>query len=261
MVWKSAAIGGVRKLAGTAVHRGYSLIRRLGEISPTSPGGKRFHRLGEGVSIAFPQGTIFGDPWISIGDHTLIGTHVSISAGFMPNLDLGPDVIVKIGAGCSIGRGSHIVGHQSIVIGDDVFTGPYVYITDQNHTYSQLDAPIGRQWPENSAVEIGTGCWIGTGAVILPGTRLGRNVAVAGGAVVRGEFPDHCVIGGVPAKVIRRYDEDEGWLPPMKNRPPLISAEELALLSVDGLEGLQILQDKLREEDLMREKKRHEQAG
>lgn len=47
----------------------------------------------------------------------------------------------------------------------------------------------------------------------------------------------------------------------MKNRPPLISAEELALLSVDGLEGLQILQDKLREEDLMREKKRHEQAG
>ncbi|MEO5876265.1 MAG: acyltransferase, partial [Streptosporangiaceae bacterium] len=205
---------GARRLAGSAVHRGYALLRRLGEISPSSPGGKRFHKLGEGVSIAFPQGAIFGDPWISIGEHTLVGTHVSISAGFMPGLDLGPGVIVRIGASCSIGRGSHIVGHQSIVIGDDVFTGPYVYITDQNHTYSQLDVPIGRQWPENSAVEIGAGCWIGTGAVILPGTRLGRNVAVAGGAVVRGEFPDHCVIAGVPAKIVRRYDEDEGWLPP-----------------------------------------------
>jgi acetyltransferase-like isoleucine patch superfamily enzyme len=55
-------------------------------------------------------------------------------------------------------------------------------------------------------VVIGAGCWIGTGAIVLPGTRLGRNVAVAGGAVVRGEFPDHCVIAGVPAKIVRSFD-------------------------------------------------------
>ncbi len=254
---------GARRLAGKAVHRAYALIRRLGEISPASPGGKRFHHLGEGACIAFPQGAIFGEPWISVGAHTLVGTHVSISAGFVPGLDLGPDVIVRIGESCSIGRGTHIVGHQSIVIGNDVFTGPYVYVTDQNHTYAQLDAPIGRQWPENSPVEIGDGCWLGTGSIILPGTRLGRNVAVAGGAVVRGEFPDNCVIGGVPAKILRRYDSEEGWLPPLKNKPQLITAEELALLSVEGMRGLQELQDKLREENqsIREDRERREQAG
>ncbi|ROO90686.1 transferase family hexapeptide repeat protein [Actinocorallia herbida] len=237
---------GVRKLAAAAVHRAYALVRRLGEITPATPGGKRFHHLGEGVCIAFPQGAIFGDPWISIGAHTLIGTHVSISAGFVPDLDLGPDVIVKIGSACSIGRGSHIVGHQSIEIGKDVFTGPYVYITDQNHTYAELDAPIGRQWPENAPVEIGDGCWLGTQAVILPGTRLGKNVAVAAGAVVRGEFPDNCVIGGIPAKILRRHDPDEGWIPPMKDRP-VPTAEELALLAL-SMEGMQELQDRMRKD-------------
>ena len=55
-------------------------------------------------------------------------------------------------------------------------------------------------------MRIGSGCWIGANAVILPGTVLGRNVVVAAGSVVRGEFPDHCVVGGVPAKMLRRYE-------------------------------------------------------
>src|ERR1044072_3116538 len=45
-------------------------------------------------------------------------------------------------------------------------------------------------------VEIGPGCWIGTGAVILPGARIGRNVVVAAGAVGRGGVPDHAVGAG-----------------------------------------------------------------
>jgi hypothetical protein len=134
------------------------------------------------------------------------------------------------------------VGHQSIEIGDDVFTGPNVYITDQNHSYGDPRTPIGRQWPENNPVVIGDGCWIGTGAIILPGTRLGRNVAVAGGAVVRGEFPDHSVVGGVPAKVLRSYDPDLGWQPPLRN-DAAIDLEALAALSVDGLNDVQLLQE------------------
>ncbi|TDB86832.1 acyltransferase [Actinomadura sp. KC216] len=230
-----------------ALHRTLEWVQRRGEITPQTPGRRRFAYLGEGVCIGFPVGAVYGEPWISIGDHTLVGTHVTISAGFVPGLDLGPDVVVRIGGSCSIGRGTHIVGHQSIVIGDDVFTGPNVYITDQNHSYGDLHTPIGRQWPENNPVVIGDGCWIGTGAIILPGTRLGRNVAVAGGAVVRGEFPDHAVIGGVPAKILRSHDKENGWQPPLRTHP-LMSLDELAALSVNGLEGLQVLQDKLREE-------------
>ncbi|MBW8481810.1 acyltransferase [Actinomadura parmotrematis] len=231
-----------------AVHRGWEWTRRQGEITPRTPGRRRFAYLGEGACIGFPVGALYGEPWISIGDHTLVGTHVTISAGFVPGLDLGPDLVVRIGKGCSLGRGTHIVGHQSIEIGDDVFTGPNVYITDQNHTYADLGMPVGRQWPENNPVVIGDGCWIGTGAIILPGTRLGRNVAVAGGAVVRGEFPDHAVIGGVPAKVLRRHDPETGWQPPLRNQDAAMSLQDLVGLSVDGMAGLQILQDRLRAE-------------
>jgi acetyltransferase-like isoleucine patch superfamily enzyme len=141
----------------------------------------------------------------------LIGANVTISVGFVPGLYLGDEPLVRIGDGVVLGRGSHIIGHRSIDIGDDVYTGPNAYITDQNHAYSNPDMPIGKQWPVEAPVAIGPGCWLGANAVILPGTVLGRNVVVAAGSVVRGEFPDHCVVGGVPARMLRRYEADTGW--------------------------------------------------
>jgi acetyltransferase-like isoleucine patch superfamily enzyme len=66
----------------------------------------------------------------------------------------------------------------------------------------------------NSSVVIGAGTWLGTGAVILPGAAIGRNVVVAAGAVVRGKVPDYAVVGGVPAKVIREYVAGSGWAAP-----------------------------------------------
>ncbi|MGV9328055.1 acyltransferase [Streptosporangium sandarakinum] len=204
----------LRRALGTLVHRGWSALRAAGAVTPASPGGYRFRRLGEGACLAFPVGAVFGEQWIEIGEHTLVGERVSISAGMGPGVDLGPDSVVRIGGHCSIGRGGHIVGHQSIDIGDHVFTGPYVYITDQNHVYDDPETPIGRQWPRNNPVAIGSGSWLGTGAIILPGTRIGRQCVVAAGAVVRGEFPDHSVIAGIPARVVRHHVPGHGWLPP-----------------------------------------------
>jgi acetyltransferase-like isoleucine patch superfamily enzyme len=210
----------LRRIVGRLIHHGWAAVRAAGTVSPANPAGYRFRRLGEGTRLAFPVGAIFGEEWIEIGDHTLVGERVSLSAGMGPGVDLGPGSIVRIGRGCSIGRGSHIVGHLSIDIGEDVFTGPYVYITDQNHVYDDPEYPVGRQWPRNNPVAIGSGSWIGTGAIILPGTRIGRQSVVAGGAVVRGEFPDHCVLAGVPARVVRTYTPEEGWRPELPvNRP------------------------------------------
>jgi acetyltransferase-like isoleucine patch superfamily enzyme len=50
----------------------------------------------------------------------------------------------------------------------------------------------------------------------LPGSVIGRNVVVAAGAVVRGKVPDHAVVGGVPAKVIREYVAGSGWAAPAR---------------------------------------------
>jgi acetyltransferase-like isoleucine patch superfamily enzyme len=186
-------------------------VVEAGKITSGSRAARRFAFFGEGSAIAFPQGTVLGEHWISVGHFTLIGPQVTISAGFVPERDLGPDPIVRIGNGVVLGRGSHVVGHQSIDIGDDVYTGPYIYITDQNHGYTDPDTPIGKQWPVNEPVTVGAGSWIGTGAVILPGATIGRNVVVAAGSVVRGDVPDHCVVAGVPARVVRRLDEDGQW--------------------------------------------------
>ena len=125
--------------------------------------------------------------------------------------------MLRVGDRCVIGRGSHIVAHRSVEIGDDVFTGPYVYITDQNHGYTDPDVPIGRQWPSNETVSIGSGAWLGAGAIVLPGARIGRNVVVAAGSVVRGEVPDRCVVAGVPARVVREYIPGSGWRPPLRS--------------------------------------------
>src|SRR6202042_2505653 len=139
-----------------------------------------------GSMIAFPGGSVYGERWIVLGEDTLVGMHVTRSAGMVPGRDLGPVPVLSIGDRCVIGRGSHIVAHHSIEIGDDVYTGPYVYITDQNHSYADPQMPIGRKWLVNTAVSIGAGTWLGTGPVVLPGSAIGKNVVVAAGSVVRG---------------------------------------------------------------------------
>jgi len=210
----------VKRRAGTArrafvwraVHWGWRQFQNAGEVTPDTPGGKAFARFGRGSAMTFPAGSVFGEGWIEIGDDTLIGALVTLSAGIVPGQDLGPTPVLRVGDRCVIGRGSHIVAHESIEIGDDVWTGPYVYITDQNHSYEDPDIPIGRQWPVNRRVTIGAGSWLGAGVIVLPGARIGRNVVIAAGSVVRGEFPDRCVVAGVPARIVREHT-DVGWLP------------------------------------------------
>jgi acetyltransferase-like isoleucine patch superfamily enzyme len=196
------------------VHRAWKAVQDAGVVTAETPTGQRFGAFGRGAMMAFPVGTVYGERWIQVGEDTLIGQHVTLSAGMIPGQDLLVPSVLRIGERCVIGRGSHIVAHHSIDIGDDVYTGPYVYITDQNHGYDDPDVPIGRQIPKNTAVCIGPGSWLGAGAIILPGAQIGRNVVVAAGSVVRGEVPDRCVVAGVPAKVVREYVAGDGWSRP-----------------------------------------------
>ena len=194
------------------IHGGWDWMARHGATGPGDRLADRFGAFGRGSCLAFPTGAVFGEEWIHIGEDTLVGPYVSLSAGMVPGQKMVTDPVVRIGDRSMIGRGSHIVGHFQIDIGSDVQTGPYVYITDQNHGYENPDEVVHVQWPHDVPVIIGDGSWIGTGVVILPGTELGRNVVVAAGAVVRGTFPDHCVIAGVPARIVRRYVPGSGWV-------------------------------------------------
>ncbi len=203
-----------RALVADLIHGGWRRMQQAGVVTAESAAGRRFAAFGAGSLMAFPTGAVYGEGWIEVGDQCMIAEFVTLCAGMAPGHDLGPVPVLQIGDRCVIGRGSHIVAHHSIEIGADVFTGPYVYITDQNHSYADVEVPVGRQWPVNSSVRIGAGTWLGTGAIVLPGSTIGRNVVVAAGAVVRGKVPDYAVVGGVPAKVIREYVPGTGWTAP-----------------------------------------------
>jgi acetyltransferase-like isoleucine patch superfamily enzyme len=208
----SAAVTRRHDLAGAVVRRAWATAGRWGAIGPNSRAGRAFGQFGRGSIICFPVNAIFNEHYIHIGTDTLIGPDTTLSAGMVPGQQCVSDPVVKIGDRCLIGKGSGIVGHLSIEIGDDVWTGQHVYITDQNHGYEDLDLPISRQTMPERAVSIGDGSWLGHGTVVLPGVRIGRHVTVGANSVVVGDLPDHCVAVGNPARVIRRHLPGEGWV-------------------------------------------------
>jgi acetyltransferase-like isoleucine patch superfamily enzyme len=221
-------------------------VQRTGAVTAERPGRLRFGAMGAGTRLAFPQGTVFGEPWIHLGDHCIIGEQVTLTAGLMPDLDLGAEPILRVGNGVVLGRGSHVIADTTVTIGSDCYFGPYVYVTSTNHSYDDPQVPIGKQWPRMEPVEIGPGCWIGTGAVILPGARIGRNVVVAAGAVVRGVVPDHAVVAGAPARVVRSWTPAEGWQPPLRTPAPTpipddITPEQLLALAELDAKSLEAL--------------------
>lgn len=194
----------MRRLANRMVHAAWNRLGEVGTVRAGDAMAQRFGRFGSGSSIGFPPGAIFGERWIWIGEGTLVGPHVSLSAGMGPGQEMVTNPVVAIGNGCLIGRGSAVVGHLSIEIGDDVFTGMHVYITDQNHGYDLPDTPIGRQDPTERPVSIGAGSWLGSGVIVLPGATIGEHAVIAAQSVVRDEIPARSVAAGVPARVVKR---------------------------------------------------------
>ena len=114
------------------------------------------------------------------------------------------NILVGIDAYPGIMKGCYIQGKGGITIGDYTQVGPNVAIISANHDYYDTRKHIP------SSVIIGKYCWIGVGAKIMPGVTLGDWTVVAAGAVVTKSFPDgFCVIGGVPAKVIKQLEKDK----------------------------------------------------
>ena len=196
---------------------------RMGTAGPGTRHARRFGAVGAGSAFSFPPGPTMNSRWVHIGEATLIGPEVTLSVGMWPDEPLAPDAgwVVRFGDRVNVGRRCAFVGRVGIDVGDDVTFAPGVYVTDHNHRYADVRTPIAKQWVDEAPVRIGPGCWLGTGAVVLPGTTIGANVVVAAGSVVRGEVPDRCVVAGSPAKVVRRWDDGAGaWDPPLDDDAP-----------------------------------------
>lgn len=227
-----------RRAAGHAVHRGWRWLRDAGAVSNRNPGPYRFGELGDGTTLAFPLGTVFNERWITIGPFSIIGEQVTLSAGFLPGLDLGPEPIVRIGGGCVIGRGSHIVGHQRIELGDDVWTGPDVYITDQAHEYRDTEVPIGKQWPRNEPVSIGSKL-LDRHRRRHPPRRPDRPQRRRRRQLRRRRMrsPTTPSWPAAPARQVRTWNPEDGWQPPIRHDPPRPVPDGLTAAQLRALVG------------------------
>jgi acetyltransferase-like isoleucine patch superfamily enzyme len=90
-----------------------------------------------------------------------------------------------------------------IIIEDDVMIAPKVSLISESHP---LD-PSERKALVLGKVHIKKNAWIGAAATILPGVTVGENAVVAAGAVVSKDVPDNTVVAGVPARVIKSFEQ------------------------------------------------------
>lgn len=152
--------------------------------------------------------TIRGEKNIHVGNHTHFGNGCILTA--WENTTDGakhfPEII--IGSNCSIGEFNNITSINLIRIGDNLVTGRWVTITDNSHGKTDLNTlqtpPLTRTVVSKGPVLIGNNVWIGDKVTILPGVIIGDGVVVAANAVVTKDVPAYSVVGGIPAKIIKR---------------------------------------------------------
>ena len=131
-----------------------------------------------------------------------VGENVDIEDTF--NCDNGKNIFI----------GNNFVGNynltildvKEVYIGNDVMIGPNTTITTVGHPIS----PKGRRQrlAVASKVKIGNDVWIGANVCVLPGVNIGNNVIIGAGAVVNKDIPDNSIAVGVPAKVIKKIEND-----------------------------------------------------
>lgn len=120
---------------------------------------------------------------------------------------------IEIMDNVAIGQNFHITSSDlELLIGSNTTILGNVFVTNIDHDYQELSVHILEQKYIIKKTEIGENCFIGYGAAIQAGTILGKQCVVGANSVVRGIFPDYCVIVGTPAHIVKRYDfERKGW--------------------------------------------------
>ena len=114
---------------------------------------------------------------------------------------------IILGDNVSIQERCHIAATDILIIGSNTTIASNVMIQDVDHDYREINVNILNQKLISNKVSIGENCFIGAGAKILSGSTLGRQCIVGANSVVRGVFPDCCVIAGIPAKIVKKYNK------------------------------------------------------
>ena len=166
--------------------------------------------------ITLPDGTlhagtvylksVIDHPRMEIGEYTYASDFDPPEPGgwaarLAPYLfDFAADRLV-LGKFCQIAHGVRFIGASANHATRGITTFPFAVLDPETM--------LGYQ-PDRRDIEVGHDVWLGYGAMVMPGTRIGNGVIVGAGSVVRGEVPDYTVVAGNPAHVVRRrFTDDE----------------------------------------------------
>jgi len=130
----------------------------------------------------------------AVGDNVFIGRDVEILG--WSNLHIGNNV--------SIHKGCYLDATGGITIENDVSIAHATSLVSFDHTWSNTSLPIRSNACDFRAIHISNDVWVGCGARVLSGVNIASRSIVAAGAVVNKDVVTHCIVGGVPAKVIRK---------------------------------------------------------
>lgn len=124
------------------------------------------------------------------------------SSIFEDNVYLSNGRAVSIGSYCHINERVFIQGAK---IGNYVMIAPGVSILNDSHINSKIDMPMIMQgMSKKISPVIGNDVWIGRNAVIMPGVSIGNGAIIGAGAIVTKDVEPYSVVGGVPARIIKK---------------------------------------------------------
>jgi acetyltransferase-like isoleucine patch superfamily enzyme len=174
-------------------------------------------RVGRGV--VFGHGVVLRHPAkIEIGDGVVVDDLVVLDAKGTSNrgIRIGDGVFLGRGTILSCKDGDIVLGeHTNIGFHSEVFSGSsvtvgrhglfaaYTYLIGGGHDFGSTEAPVLEQGRTSAGIVLGDDVWLGAGAKVLDGVRIGNHVAVGAGAVVTSDLPDGVVAVGIPARVVR----------------------------------------------------------
>jgi acetyltransferase-like isoleucine patch superfamily enzyme len=129
--------------------------------------------------------------------------------------------VVEIGQKTVVGQECTISAYQRVRIGEQCVIADRAMFIDFDHGVVEVDRPIRLQGIYKRDVEVGSNVWIGYGACVLRGVRVGDNSIIGTNSVVTKDVPANAVVAGIPARVIRMREApgELRWADPVEPDP------------------------------------------
>lgn len=135
----------------------------------------------------------------------IIGNSVDETVGLFPPFYTDCGKNIHVGKNVFINSGCRFQDQGGITIGDGVLIGHNVVLATLNHDIN----PRKRSTLHPAPIVIGDYVWIGANATVVPGVTIGDGAIVAAGAVVTKDVPPNVIVGGVPAKIIKKIENSQ----------------------------------------------------